>query len=269
MKANIYQFKSYKEYVNSLLDSAPTGSRGQRRKLADAIKSQVSHITNVLSGPAHFSPEQCEAVAKYFGLGFEETEYLLLLVQENRAGTKSLRDLYNKILAERRTANNRLKLTLAIHDQLTESQQTTYYSSWHYSAIHVLLSIPGFNTREAIANRLLLPMATVDGVLQCLLEAGLCERSGVQFRQLRPLLHLDRSSPHILRHHTNWRLHAIHTPHMNSTDSLRYSGIVSLSKDELQKVKNILNDSLSKAMDLIKKSPEEELAAINLDFYRV
>lgn len=267
MKTNIYEFSDYKVFLNTTIERAPQGPRGIRRRIAEAMNCQVSHVTNVLSGPAHLSPEQADAAARFFGMAFEETEYLLLLIQENRASTRTLKATYARMLKGRRDQNDRLRKTLAISDHLTESQEATYYSSWHYSAIHVLLSIKQFQNREDIAARLGLTLAVVDRVLQFLVASGLCEKSGLRYIQRRPVLHLDRDSPNISRHHANWRLKAMSVVDEPSPDSFHYSGVVTLSKADFQKVRAVLSEALRSSFEIVKKSPEELCAALTFDYY--
>lgn len=267
MKSNIFDYKDYKKLIVDLLENSEEGRRGRRKELAEFINCQVSHITAVFSGNSHLSAEQAESAARYFGLTPQETEFLLLLIQYNRAGTETLRKVFEKMISEMRDKNTNLKNRLKISDSLERANETQYYSSWHYSAVHVLISIPEFQTREAISKKLELPIQKVDLVLNFLIESGLCKKEGNKFKILRPLMHLDKSSHLISKLHTNWRLKTISELDKADPTALHYSSVFSLSKDDLKIVKEILSKALTQSLDVIKKSPEEDIGVMSLDFY--
>jgi len=268
MKSTIYEYRDYKKLTLDLIETGPKGARGKRKALAEYIGCQVSHISNVLSGPAHFGPEQTEASARYFGLSSQETEFLLLLTQFNRAGTVSLKIFYEKLLDQKQKKYSTLKKQLAMPDQLQSEQEACYYSHWYFSAVHVLLSIPEFQTREAVAKMLNLKLALVDSILAFLSDACLISKVGQKYQVLRTALHLDKTSPLISQHHTNWRLKTLLSFDQQNSDALHYSSVFSLSRKDYKRVQAILTKSLSDSLKVIDQSPEEELAVICMDFYR-
>ncbi|MBO9668769.1 MAG: TIGR02147 family protein [Bdellovibrio sp.] len=269
MKSSIYEYRDYKDYFLDLIESNPATRRGMRKELSEAIGCQVSHITNVLSGAGHFSQEQAEAAARFFGLSSLETEFVLLLVQYNRAGTSSLKSFYEKILNEKQVKCTSLKSTLEMPDSLQQQDEALYYSSWQFAAVHVLVSIPEFQNREAIAKKLELPIARVDEILAFLCEKGLIAKEGTRFKILRALIHLDKSSPLISKHHSNWRLKSMQSMEYNAEEKVHYSSVFSVSKKDYPRVQELLKKSLSESMKVIAKSPEEELAVICVDLFKI
>lgn len=264
MKSSLYEYRDYKDYFMDLIDSH---GRGRRKELAEHIGCQVSHITNVLSGSGHFSQEQAESAARFFGLHQQETEFLLLLVQYTRAGTKSLKNFYEKILADKQDKYLALKSRLKMPDSLRSDEEVRYYSSWQFGAVHVLVSISEFQTREAIAKKLDIPLERIDEILNFLVDTGLCKKEQQKYLPNRPLLHLDKSSPLISKHHTNWRLRSILSFDEAQKDQVHYSSVFTLAKKDYHKVREIFSRALSEAMKVITASPEEEAAVICLDLF--
>lgn len=269
METGFFEHGDYKKLVVDLIESTPGGGRGKRKALADAIGCQVSHVTSVLSGTSHFSQEQAEAAARFLGLNGRETEFLLLLVDFNRAGTVPLRKFYQSLLDEKREKYSALKTRLKMPDSLEGYQESVYYSSWQFAAVHVLLSIPQFQSREAIAHKLGLTLSRVDEILFFLVETGLCKKEGHEYRLARPLLHLDKTSPLISKHHTNWRLRAMQSFDETTEEALHYSSVVTLSVADYKKVREILARALSEALKVITQSPEEDVAAVCIDLFRI
>lgn len=269
MKNSIFEYSNYKKYLVDLIDSYASGSRGLRKSLAEATGCQVSHITNVLSGEAHLSPEQAEGAARFFGLNLEETEFLLLTIQQNRAGTKSLQDFFKNILNDRRTKNLNFRRQIEMNDELKSQQENIYYSHWYYSAIHILLMIPEFQTREALVQKLNISIERVDSILTFLSEAGLVRKEGSRWTVTRPTIHLEKNSPLVTRHHSNWRLKTMTDLDEKNDKHFHYSSVVSLSHEDYTAIREILVNSLAKSIKVIKGSEDEMAAVICMDLYQL
>ena len=269
MKSSIYEYTDYKKFIVDLIESDESGGRGKRKGLAEAINCQVSHITNVLSGNGHFTAEQAEAAARFFGLNLAETEFLLTLIQHNRAGTESLRKFYNRILSEKLEKYSALKNRLKMPDSLKAQEEAQYYSSWQYGAVHVMLTVPQFQTREALTKKLDIPIQRIDEILSFLLEAGLCSKEGQRYIVVRPQLHLDKSSALVSKHHTNWRLRSILSLDHNDPEDLHYSASFTLSEKDYPRVREVLTKALSEAFKIIVPSAEEQGAVITLDLFKL
>jgi predicted transcriptional regulator len=154
-------------------------------------------------------------------------------------------------------------------DSLQYEEEAIYYSSWQYGAIHVLLSIKQFQTREAISKKLEIPLPRVDQVLEFLVKTGLCRKERIRYLTVKPLLHLDKSSPLISKHHTNWRLRTMMAFDQNIEENLHYSSVFTVAKKDLPRVQEILAEALAKALKVINPSPEEEVAAVCIDLFKI
>src|SRR5690348_10459892 len=140
MTTSIFDHDSYKLYLNERLDDhTSSGGRGSRTRLSKAISCQTAYTAQVLRGSAHFSLEQAEAINDFLGHTEEEGHFLLLLIQRERAGTKSLRQRFNRQIKAIRDKRHLLVNRLQIVQPLGPNEQMTYYSSWHYAAIHALV----------------------------------------------------------------------------------------------------------------------------------
>ncbi len=269
MSATIYEHKSYKKFLNDLILTYPNGGRGIRRELAKAMRCQVPYVSHVLSGRYDFSAEQGEAACRYFGLPKEDIEYFLLLLAENRAGTSELKRLYSRMLEKSAEDHLRLKQRLKIKDTLSAEDQAIYYSHWHYAAIHMLTTIPEFQTKEAIAKRLLLAATPLLEALEFLTTRGLLKKNGVKYESKQTLLHLERDSPLLARHHANWRLRAIQALADEKAHDIHYSSAFTCSTADLPKVREILVRCLEECTQLIRPSKEEQAAGLCIDLFEL
>lgn len=267
MKTAIFDYDDYKNLMNALIESKPQNGRGQRKLLAEAVHCQVAYITHVLSGDNHFSLEQAEAAGRFFNLTKEELEYLLVLVQYNRAGTPTLKRIFHSQLEERRKRNRLLKHRLKIKETLSAEDQAIYYSSWHFAAIHILLTLPDFDTTETIARKFSLSSERVLEVLEFLLRLGFVKKEQNRYIVASAMLHLESDSALISKHHVNWRIKTLQTLEHIDEDSLHYSLVFSISKRDLSKVRETLVEALENCADIIRPSKEEEVAALCVDLF--
>jgi uncharacterized protein (TIGR02147 family) len=263
----VFEYPDYKSY---LLDWAEEKGRGEKSRIAAALRCHMAYISQVLNGSADLSLEQAETLNAYLGHAEEESDFFLLLVLHGRAGTASLRDYHARKIArtleERRILKNRLKFkkTLPIEDQ------AIFFSAWYYSAIHLLLQIPEFQTKEKIAAYLKLPLNQVKQVLDFLESLGLATQTHGRYKTGEINIYLAGDSPMIARHHTNWRMRAINAIDRNDPSELHYSSVVSIAKKDATKAHAIMTKAIEQVRALVgESSPEDSLFCYCLDLFEV
>ncbi|QLY25771.1 TIGR02147 family protein [Bdellovibrio sp. KM01] len=268
MDKSIFDFSDYRSYLEAKT-GAPGTRKGVKAAMAKALHCQPTYISQVLHEKAHLSLEQAEILNGFFSHSKEEAFYFLLLVQKDRAGTKALREFFQEQIDE--ALRRRLVLTkrLGPKDVLSEVDQATYYSSWIYAALHIALTIPELRTREALSDYFHLPIRKITEALDFLISAGLVASTGNGYAVTKAQIRLGNDSKNILKHHTNWRLQSAESLDREQLTDMHYSGVVSLSKADVIKVKNILLDAVKTSQALIKDSKEEELCAIAIDFFNL
>jgi hypothetical protein len=270
LESDLFQFTDYKAYLSSVL-GGPRGKRGLKTELARAAGCQLAYLSQVLGGNAHLSLEQGEAIARYLGCSARESHGLLLLIQLARAGTPSLRAYFQNQWDGVRQQQLRFKERLPEKPALSAEMSALYFGSWHYSAIHVLLTIDRPWTPQQIAQRLGLAPERVQEALSFLERCGLVVREKGRLRVGLVRMHLDDDSPHISRHHTNWRLRAVDCVERATATSLQknlhYSSVVSLSREDVTRLRQRLMSEIERAKALVRESPGETLYAFSVDFF--
>lgn len=267
MGKDIFQYRDYKAYLQDWIEAQPKHGRGLRAKLATAMQCNTTYVAQVLNGGIHLSAEQGERASQFLGLRYEERIFFQLLIQLARAGTQSLRALVLKqvdqLLEQQLNLKNRLeyKKTLSIEDQLT------YYSAWYYAAIHVVLSIPVLQTREAIAQYFGLAPRLVSDVLNYLVTTGLAIEESGRFKTGPVNIHLPKDSPAIAKLHANWRVQAIDAIHQKRGADLHYSSVVAIDAADESKVRAILVKAIEEVRAVVKESKENAAYCYCLDFF--
>ncbi len=79
--------------------------------------------------------------------------------------------------------------------------------------------------------------------------------------------HLEKKSPLLVKHHTNWRLKAIQYAEQLSDQELMYSANISVSRKDFERIREELMTTIQKFIGIVKDSPAEDIAQFNLDFF--
>lgn len=266
MDKSVFEYSSYKSYLGAKAGATGT-RRGVKMAMAKAINCQPTYVSQVLHGKAHLSLEQAEILNGFFSHSRDEAFFFLLLVQKDRAGTRTLRDFFQEQIED--VLKKRLILTkrLGAKESLSEIHQSTYYSSWIYAALHIALTIPELRTRDALSDYFHLPVRKITESLDFLISTGLIKATKEGYEVTNSQIRLGNDSINILKHHTNWRLQATEALDREQLTDMHYSGVVSLSRADVVKVKNIFLDAVKESQALIKDSKEEELCAVAIDFF--
>jgi uncharacterized protein (TIGR02147 family) len=267
MNQSVFDFYQYKQYLTERL-GGPRSRKGLRLAVARELNCQPTFVSQVLNGSAHFSLEQAERISRFLSHTEDEREYFFLLIQKERAGTKELQEYFGgkvgELLAKRQVLTHRLGKDKA----LSLNDQAIYYSSWHFAAIHIAVTIPALRTREAIADFLKLPLAKVTRVLEHLIKTGLViEADDGTFQPGLSRIRLGNDSHNIIKHHTNWRNQAVDSLDRENNFDLHYSAVLSLSSADKVKLKDMILESLKGQLAVSDASSEEELFAYCIDFF--
>ena len=263
---SIFEFKLYKDYLLSKTGDKHS-RRGEKMAIAKSIGCQPTFISHILYKNAHLSLEQGEKLNRYFQHNKEESAFFLLLIQKDRAGTKSLEKFFQEQLDV--ILEKRLILTerLGTKNTLSLTEQATYYSSWQYAAVHVALSVPKLQNKNNLSRFLNISPKRIIEILDFLLKVGLAEEKNGHFISGRIETRLGKDSPNIIKHHSNWRNQAIESLEREEILDLHYSSVVSIDKVAAAKIKNILMESIKNYVSCVKHANEEEVYCLNMDLF--
>jgi uncharacterized protein (TIGR02147 family) len=267
VKNSIFDYMDYKDYLRDVLEARAENKRGERSKLAAFVGCHTAYVSQVLNGNPNFSLEQAEMINRFLGHSKDQSLFLLFLVQFARAGTASLRKTFEDQLQALKEKQFVLKDRLEFKKSLSREDQVTFYSSWHYGAVHVLVSVPGCHTERGMSEYLGLPVERVAEILQFLMGVGLVVRKEGNYRIGTTHIHLESDSPMISKHHTNWRLQAIRSLDHLSKKDLHYSSVITLSKTDADQAKEILVKAIEKVRAVVKASKDEEGFCYAIDFF--
>lgn len=266
MNKTLYDFDDYREYLQQALPVSGPG-RGARTRLADALGCQNGFVSLVLSGGAQFSLEHATVISRFLKHDADEEDFFLLLVHLGRAGSRELERYYLRKIEQIRERRREIKVRIKERSDLSENDRLLYYSSWHYTAIHMCLLSAGTRTRDSISGFLNIAPNKVSEVLNFLVQAGLAAQEGDQFISGPTRIHLPSESPLISKHHSNWRMRAVESLDHVSSQDLHFSSVMSISKDAAEKIRAILLQAIQDAEPVIREAKDETVVALTIDLF--
>ena len=203
------------------------------------------------------------------GHGPEESRFLILLVQQARAGTRDLKDFFQKQIDEQKAQRLLIRERFKTGERLNSEDQMRYYSDWYFAAIHVLVSIPEFQNPEGLSKTLRLPLSTVNESLEFLKDCGLVKIENGRLGVGKSRIHLGSDSPLINKHHLNWRLRGMQSLERRQDRDIHYTSVVSLSAKDVERLREMWIEVMEKFNSTVAASPEEECHCLCLDVFRV
>ncbi|KYG63648.1 hypothetical protein AZI86_12520 [Bdellovibrio bacteriovorus] len=266
--ANIFEFQDYKVYLKKLVKESK--SRGFSTRLAEAAGCQISYLSITLSGKPHLLPEHVYGISELLGLQDEEREYFLMLLDYQRANTPAYRNFVLKKIQQKQEAWKDLKNRVqgkALANTEPDPHLQHYYSNYLYAALHIAVSIPKLQTLSELSKYFGFPEKLLQTYLQQLAQMGLVENIKNKWIWKSGDLHLPKESPWMQPHHNNWRLQALAELPLRRPESLHYSVIQSLSREDLERLRFQVVRWIQDFKTISGPSKPEELVCFNLDFF--
>lgn len=266
-KINIYKYIDYIKYLD---DFVKTNRKiyGVKSKLAQSAGCQRSHLSLVFKSGAHLTLEQAVGMSKVLMHSAEEEHFFILLVQWARSATNDLRQAIknqiDKLVREQENLSHRIKDKVNI----PESTASFLYSSWEPLAILIAISLPSLRTSSALAEYFQLSPVKIEQILNQLKESGLVEWHQSKWRLKNLNIHLPKDSVFNALNHSNWRQKAVQNAYAD-LNSLHYTSVCSLSRSDVENMKQLILETIDQSRKIVSESKEEELYCFTCDWFRV
>lgn len=266
----LFEFSNYRAFLKSHIKGLPRGGRGELTKIAHSLKVNTTLISQIMGGLRDFTTEQAYDVAVYLGLTELESEYFTLLVQIEKAGNPRLKSFLQKKLSSIKSESLKVEKRFEHDKKLSEEDKSIFYSSWLYSAIRLFCSTqPEGKTLEEITEKFQITNAQALAHLRFLVKTNLCTQKSGKYQMGVQLTFVEQGSPHLLKHHSNWRLKALQKSETLATDELMITAPMSIAEKDFAAIRETLTQLISSLSKTIKDSPAEEIACLNIDFFRI
>jgi uncharacterized protein (TIGR02147 family) len=267
MKTTLYEYSSYRTYLNDRLTSKGPRS-GQKRKASEALQVHTTFISQVTLGRADLSLDQAERMNNFLGHSEDEGQYFLDLVIHDRASDPLLKNRFRKKIQAHQNERSQLKKHLQSSQELRPEDQNRFYSSHIYGLLHVLSSIPKFSTRKNLIEATGLSPVLANECIDFLLKLKVLKTSDDRIVPGEKHIHLGKDSNNIWRHHSNWRMATLQNFSFNEPTDLHYSGAMSCSLEDAIKIRELLLKQLKTINTTVSASKEETAYIYCFDFFK-
>jgi len=265
---DIFKYSEISTILKHYIGSLPKNGRGEITRIAASLRVSTTLVSQVLSGDRTFTPEQTQMLGTYLGLSGLEADYIAFLVQRDRAGSTDLKKFWQQKIESLREQSLKVVNRVKVDRILNAEEKSIFYSSPLYSAIRLFASVgTKGKSLDEIAERFELSRAKTVDMLKFLVEAGLCELKNDRYFLGLQKTHLEEGSPHLPRHHANWRLSAMNRSQDLEKTELMYTAPVSLSKKDFDILREDMVVFIKKFLEKVHASPAEEIACLNIDFF--
>jgi uncharacterized protein (TIGR02147 family) len=264
---SIFDYSNYRTYLRAVLPVKGEG-RGRRARLAEALRVQSAFVSRVLSGAADFSQEQCVLINRFLDLTEDEGDYLFLLLLYAKAGSSDLRKYYEAKIDEVRREKREIEARVAPSRKLSMESQVVYYSDWIYSYLHLYFRMPELQKGSWMQS---LPFSRkkLEAAIQWMAKHHLIENKNGKWVSNLELLHLERDSPLIKGFHSQWRRQALNQLDQGDDRDFFFTAPISLSQKDFEKIRNLLLQTVESVDEILIPSPDEAIACLNIDLFRI
>jgi uncharacterized protein (TIGR02147 family) len=264
---NVFAYSDYCDLLRAWLRTLPKEGRGVAQKLAAHLRVSSVLMSQVLGGTRTLQADYAFGIAQFMGLSAGESDYFLLLVQHEYAGTAAYKEHLKKKIETQQANASEIKGRVPRDIQLSEETRARFYSHWHYSAIRLLTDLPNTQAPKAIAEALKIEIARVHEILEFLVDNKLCIRQSGRFQMAVRNTHLENESPWIYSRQLQWRQKALQSMESPRKDSLFYTGPMVLSNKDRAWVRERLVELVKEVSERVRASPSESLACLNIDWF--
>lgn len=264
----VFNFDDFRSFLKSYLRQLPKKGHGEARKIAIELGISSTYISQVLSGIRQLTLEQSLDLCEYLNLTGLEQEYFINLVHLDRAGNVKLKKFYREQLEKIKQKSLKLSNLVPAERALSETEKAIYYSSALYSAILIFTATkPGGVLMNDVVERFQISRKKASEILKFLSESNLAiEKNGFYSIGMQSV-HLESTSPFLLKHHTNWRLRAIQAAEELAENELMYTLNIAISEKDFELFRSDMIEFVKNFLKKAYPSPSEKLACFNLDFF--
>lgn len=265
---SVYLYSDYIDFLNSLV-KANKDQRGFQSQLCQKLMCQPATLSRALNQVLDLTRDQVANLSQILHLGETEEEYLLALYDFKVSSSPYWRQRSQEKIKKLKLNAMQVSAQLKdVSEPLGEAIAFEYYSSWIYSAVHILLMIPEYRSFEKLKNRLKLDADELLEILGKLCDWGLVSKTKMGYEATEKSLHLDKKHPVSHQDHINWRLKSIEDIQKKKESSIHYSAVFSISKKDYETLRKTIVDDIKKHRKIIMSSDSEELCVCSIDFYQ-
>lgn len=267
---SLFDYSDYRSYLRHRFAQFPKKGRGKSLELARALGIHPTVVSQVFSGLREFSEEQSLEICDLLEMTPIEAKYFTLLVRLANAGSARLKNKLKNEIEETKRESKSTATRVRADKTLTDTERAIFYSTWFYSAIRLYCSTAkSGRTLDEISTRYECSRIKTAEMMDFLVRTGLAVMQGDRYKIGSQSTFVDRTSPFLAKHLSNWRIKAIEAIDNLSDDELMFSAPFSISTSDLAVLRERMVEMIKDFSKLAQGSPAEEVACLNIDLFKI
>src|SRR6185312_3955227 len=138
MKNSIFTYDDYRPFLRAYIRSLPKRGHGEIARMSNHLGIYPAHLSQILNASKGLTLEHGQELAAYLGLSPFETDFLILLIEKDKAGSQKLKKYFETKIATHREESMKVVKRIVTEATLDDTAKAIFYSSFVYSAIRLL-----------------------------------------------------------------------------------------------------------------------------------
>lgn len=227
----------------------------------------VTLLSQIFNGDKQISLELAYEIADYIGLNAKESEFFILLVEHEKAGSHRLKEMFYKKIKRTQQEQKQLDKRLEKDIETSEVTKSIFYSDWLYTGIRNLIAIEEYAHINKLSERLNISPQKLREVIDFLLKNEFCIRKEGKLKVGPQKTFISQDSPWVQQHHQNWRIKAIEKMPMKQKQNIFYTGPMSMSHEVAEKVRDEIPEFIQKIYNWLGPSESQTVRCLNIDWF--
>lgn len=265
----VFNYLDYRLFLKKYIQNLPKKGRGEMNKMAAHMSIHPSLLSQIISLERNLTSEQAHLLCEYLGLTILETDYFINLVHFQRAGTAQLKNYFKDKLKILKESSLNLSKNIKQDLELNDEDKSIFYSHWHYMALWLYTSIDQGKKLEDIVNHFEISRERAMNILSFLVMKGLCQLENNLYVMGSQSIHVSSTSPHVYRHHLNWRIKSIEVTDKILNEDLMYTAPMAISKSDFMHIRSEFVKMIKEISTIAVDSKAEDLFYLGIDFFKI
>lgn len=264
---SVYEFQDYKKFLLEWVKLQPNSGRGIYTRIADYLNTSNAALSQIMNGGRNLNSEQAIELAEFIKLNGSETDFFLILVEYDRAGSVKLKKHILEKIKKEQVKQNELIHRVPKDVTLTDDVRAVYYSSWLYTGIRNFIATSERLSLQEVSVRFNIKIEKLRQVMDFLIQHHLIVNQSGKLKVGPQKTHLESTSPWIIKHHQNWRFKSVEKMQNQDPNDLFYSAPMSLSASTAAKIRSQLPEIIKQIVSDVGDSKSEVIRCLNIDWF--
>lgn len=268
----IYEYQNYKTFLKDcvLQQRGKTAHKLTFESLANACHVQKTYLSKVLNKEGHLNSDQLYRCLMFLKLDENEKEFLQLVYDHQTTEVLEKKKILSAKIEMKQRHHLKTEANIKAEPQTASPELLqSYYLDPYFSVIHMYLTIGKYQKEpQLIAAELKMPLKTLNGYLDKLLEMRVVEKQNSEFKVIKDNLHLPENSPIYTAYRSLMRIKSIQQMEsLPPEKSYSFSALFSTDPAAKKTIHKAFLNFLKETQKIVQKGKETDVYQMNFDLF--